>query len=92
MSLEEITELCRRQEEAERRQIEEQRRREEEQRRQEEEQQRREEAEQQLNEERLQIRDTILSEFLDACYIHLFLGLTIQKDRDSSNKGRPGER
>uniref|UniRef100_A0A093VMC0 Reticulocyte-binding protein 2 like a n=1 Tax=Talaromyces marneffei PM1 TaxID=1077442 RepID=A0A093VMC0_TALMA len=98
-----LEEAERRQEEAERRQEEEQQRREEEQRRreeaerrQEEEQQRREEeqrrreiAERDLNLEILQTRNTTLPEFLDACHKHLFLGLTIQKDKKSSTKGDP---
>jgi hypothetical protein len=79
MSLEEIKELRRRLDEAERRQVEEQRRREEEQRR-------REDAEDEL---RLQTQGTTLPEFLDACHEHLFLGLAIQKDKDSSTKGDP---
>ena len=44
------------------------------------------EAEQQL---RLQTQDTTLPEFLDACHMHLFLGLSIQEDKDSSTKGDP---
>uniref|UniRef100_A0A093URP4 Putative cell division control protein 7 like 2 n=1 Tax=Talaromyces marneffei PM1 TaxID=1077442 RepID=A0A093URP4_TALMA len=54
-----------------------------------EEQQRREEAERNLNLEILQTRNTTLPEFLDACHEHLFLGLTIQKDKKSSTKGDP---
>ncbi|OQD68409.1 hypothetical protein PENDEC_c036G01700 [Penicillium decumbens] len=34
-------------------------------------------------------RQTTLPEFLDACHAHLFLGLTVQEDRDSSTKGDP---
>jgi hypothetical protein len=103
MSQEELNELRKRLEEAERRQEEEQQRREEAERRQEEEQQRREEAERRQQEERrrreeaeqnlnleiLQTRNTTLPEFLDACHEHLFLGLTIQKDKKSSTKGDP---
>ncbi|EEA18486.1 hypothetical protein TMatcc_001228 [Talaromyces marneffei ATCC 18224] len=84
-----IREEQRRREEEQRRREEEQRRREEEQQRREEEQQRREEAERNLNLERLQTRNTTLPEFLDACHKHLFLGLTIQKDKKSSTKGDP---
>ncbi|KUL81423.1 hypothetical protein ZTR_09479, partial [Talaromyces verruculosus] len=79
----------RRREEAERRREEAERRREEEQRRREGEQRRREEAEQNLDQERLQTQNTTLPEFLDACHKHLFLGLTIQKDKKSSTKGDP---
>ncbi|KAF3404774.1 hypothetical protein DPV78_003466 [Talaromyces pinophilus] len=68
---------------------EERRRREEAERRREEEQRRREEAEQNLDQERLQTQNTTLPEFLDACHKHLFLGLTIQKDKKSSTKGDP---
>jgi hypothetical protein len=60
--------------------------REEEQRLRQEEQRRREEAEQQL---RLLTQDTTLTEFLDACHIHLFLSMIIQDDPDSSTKGQP---
>uniref|UniRef100_A0A093VE36 Putative AAA family ATPase y4kL n=1 Tax=Talaromyces marneffei PM1 TaxID=1077442 RepID=A0A093VE36_TALMA len=84
-----LEEAERRREEAERRQQEEQQRREEAERRQEEEQRRREEAERNLNLEILQTRSTTLPEFLDACHEHLFLGLTIQKDKKSSTKGDP---
>lgn len=63
--------------------------REEAERRREEEQRRREEAEQSLNLERLQTQNTNLPEFLNACHEHLFLGLTIQKDKKSSTKGDP---
>ncbi|KAA8641668.1 uncharacterized protein ATNIH1004_011804 [Aspergillus tanneri] len=80
-------------EQAERSQIEEQRRREEEQRQREqaerpqiEEQRLREQAEEQL---KLQTQETTLPGFLDACHVHLFLGLSIQKDKDSSTKGDP---
>ncbi|KAL4993231.1 hypothetical protein BDV10DRAFT_179484 [Aspergillus recurvatus] len=55
-------------------------------RRLEEEQGRRRQAEEQL---RRQIQNTTLPEFLDACHSHLFLGLHIQRDRDSSTKGDP---
>jgi len=75
MSHQEIEELRRRLEEAERRQTEAERRQ--------------IEAEQQLSEERLQTRETTLPEFLDVCHAHLFLGLTVQEDRDSSTKGDP---
>ncbi|OJD26199.1 hypothetical protein ACJ73_02430 [Blastomyces percursus] len=76
-------------EEEQRRREEEQRRREEEQRRREEEQRLREQAERAL---KLQIQEnqaTTLPEFLDACHVHLFLGLSIQKDLHSSTKGDP---
>jgi hypothetical protein len=52
----------------------------------EEEQRRRERAEGIL---KLETQQTTLPEFLDACHLHLFLGLTIQKDKDSSTKGDP---
>ncbi|KAA8648117.1 uncharacterized protein ATNIH1004_004000 [Aspergillus tanneri] len=55
-------------------------------RRLEEEQRLREEAEKQL---KLQTQETTLPEFLDACHEHLFLGLSVQKDKDSSTKGDP---
>ncbi|KAL4985840.1 hypothetical protein BDW68DRAFT_164296 [Aspergillus falconensis] len=51
-----------------------------------EEQERRQQAEEQL---RRQIQNTTLPEFLDACHSHLFLGLHIQRDRESSTKGDP---
>ncbi|KAH8691790.1 hypothetical protein BGW36DRAFT_431041 [Talaromyces proteolyticus] len=79
----------RRQEEEQQRQEEEQRRREKAERRQEKEQQRREKAERNLNLKILQTRNTTLPEFLNACHKHLFLGLTIQKDKKSSTKGDP---
>ena len=82
MSAQETEELRRRLEEAERRQLDAERRRIEA-------EQRQTEAEQQLNEERLQTRNTTLPEFLDACHIHLSLGLSIQEDKDSSTKGDP---
>lgn len=41
------------------------------------------EAQRQLSEERLQTRNTTLPEFLDACHVHLFLGLAIQPDPNS---------
>ncbi|KAK2757291.1 hypothetical protein FQN54_004805 [Arachnomyces sp. PD_36] len=62
------------------------RRLEEEKRLREEEQRLREQAEDQL---RAQTQETTLPEFLDACHAHLFLGLSIQKDKDSSTKGNP---
>ncbi|KAA8646678.1 uncharacterized protein ATNIH1004_005353 [Aspergillus tanneri] len=99
MSLQEIQEQeeQRLREQAERSQIEEQRHREEEQQRREEEQRLREQAERsQIEEQRLreqaeeqlklQTQETTLPEFLDACHVHLFLGLSIQKDKDSSTK------
>ncbi|KAL4748273.1 hypothetical protein BDW72DRAFT_156847 [Aspergillus terricola var. indicus] len=46
----------------------------------------RQQAEEQL---RLQIQNTTLPEFLDACHSHLFLGLDVQRDKDSSTKGNP---
>ncbi|KAH1309301.1 hypothetical protein KXW53_002193 [Aspergillus fumigatus] len=86
MSLQEIQNLRRRLEE-------EQRLREEEQQLREKEQQLREQAERsqiQAEEQlKLQTQETTLPEFLDACHVHLFLGLSIQKDRDSSTKGDP---
>ncbi len=48
--------------------------------------QQRDAAEQQL---RLQTQNTTLPEFLSACHQHLFLGLDVQKDKDSSTKGDP---
>ncbi|EED14486.1 metalloprotease m41 ftsh, putative [Talaromyces stipitatus ATCC 10500] len=59
----------------------------EEQRRRKEAKRRQEIAERNLNLEILQTRNTTLPEFLDACHEHLFLGLTIQKDKKSSTKG-----
>ena len=47
------------------------------------------EAQRQLTEERLQTRNTTLPEFLDACHVHLFLGLAIQEDPYSSTRGDP---
>ncbi|KAI9373439.1 hypothetical protein BJX61DRAFT_379503 [Aspergillus egyptiacus] len=79
MSLQEIQDLRRRLEE-------EQRLREEEQRLRKEEQRLREQAEGQL---RVQTQETTLHEFLDACHVHLFLGLSIQQDKNSSTKGDP---
>lgn len=46
-------------------------------------------AEEQLRHQTQQTRNTTLPEFLDACHVHLFLSLTIQKDKDSSTKGDP---
>ncbi|KAL4893407.1 hypothetical protein BDV59DRAFT_30432 [Aspergillus ambiguus] len=93
MSLQELQELRQRLEEEqqlrkeERRLREEERRlREEERRLLEEERHLREQAEDQL---RLQTQQTTLPEFLDACHAHLFLGLSIQKNKDSSTKGDP---
>lgn len=58
-----------------------------------EEQRRREQAERAQNQAELQLRlqtqQTTLPEFLDACHVHLFLGLSIQQDKDSSTKGDP---
>ncbi|KAL3469056.1 hypothetical protein BJX99DRAFT_242176 [Aspergillus californicus] len=82
MSQREIQEI----QELRRRLEEEKRLREEEQQLREEEQQLRKQAEEQL---RLQIQNTTLPEFLDACHSHLFLGLDIQRDKDSSTKGNP---
>ncbi|RAL00087.1 uncharacterized protein BO80DRAFT_435472 [Aspergillus ibericus CBS 121593] len=79
MSQQEIEKLRRRLEN-------EQRLREEEQRLREEEQRLRQQAEEQL---RLQIQNTTLPEFLNACHSHLFLSLKIQRDKDSSTKGNP---
>uniref|UniRef100_A0A093ULW5 Putative cell division control protein 7 like 2 n=1 Tax=Talaromyces marneffei PM1 TaxID=1077442 RepID=A0A093ULW5_TALMA len=89
MSQKELHEIRKRLEEAERRREEAERRQEEAERRREEEQRRRVEAEQTLHVERLQTQNTTLPEFLDACHEHLFLGLTIQKDKKSSTKGDP---
>ncbi|KAL6229918.1 hypothetical protein BDW75DRAFT_224012 [Aspergillus navahoensis] len=75
MSLQEIQELRRRLEE--------------ERRLREEEQQLREQAEDQLRLQTQQTQQTTLPEFLDACHAHLFLGLSIQKTKDSSTKGDP---
>ncbi|KAE8322891.1 hypothetical protein BDV39DRAFT_218158 [Aspergillus sergii] len=55
-------------------------------RRLEEEQRLREHAETQL---KLQTQETTLPEFLDACHVHLSLGLSIQEDKSSSTKGDP---
>lgn len=55
-------------------------------RRLEEEQRLRKEAEEEL---RIQTQNTTLPEFLDACHVHLFLGLTVDPDKDSSAKGDP---
>ncbi|BDD55464.1 hypothetical protein MPDQ_003446 [Monascus purpureus] len=79
MSLQEIQYLRRRLEE-------EQQLREKEQRLREQAQRSQIQAEEQL---KLQTQETTLPEFLDACHVHLFLGLSIQKDRDSSTKGDP---
>ncbi|KMU85034.1 hypothetical protein CIHG_02817 [Coccidioides immitis H538.4] len=46
----------------------------------------RKQAEEQL---RLQTQNTTVPEFLDACHSHLFLGLDIRRDKDSSTKGNP---
>ncbi|RAH71763.1 uncharacterized protein BO66DRAFT_390609 [Aspergillus aculeatinus CBS 121060] len=54
-----------------------------------EEQRRREQAEERL---RIQPRETTLPEFLDACHVHLFLGLSVQEDPHASNHGQSGER
>lgn len=75
MSLQEIQDLCRRLEE--------------EQRLREEERRLREQAEDQLRVQTQQTQETTLPEFLNACHVHLFLGLSIQKDKDSSTKGDP---
>ncbi|KAJ5584704.1 uncharacterized protein N7459_004504 [Penicillium hispanicum] len=79
MSLQEIQDLRRRLEEQ-------QRLREQAERSRIEEQRLREQAEYQL---RAQTQETTLPEFLDACHVHLFLGLSIQKDKGSSTKGDP---
>ncbi|OJD13932.1 hypothetical protein AJ78_05669 [Emergomyces pasteurianus Ep9510] len=59
----------------------------------EEEQRQREQAErlQRHAEEQLKLltQETTLPEFLDACHVHLFLGLTIQQDKNSTTKGNP---
>lgn len=89
MSRKELNELRKRLEEAERRREEAEQRQEEEQRRREDAERRQEVAEWNLNLEILQTRNTTLPEFLDACHEHLFLGLTIQKDKKSSTKGDP---
>ncbi|KAK1141006.1 hypothetical protein N8T08_009663 [Aspergillus melleus] len=86
MSFQEIQELRRRLEEERRLREEEQQLREEEQRRRERAEQSMFEAEEQL---KLQTQETTLPEFLDACHADLFLGLKIQKDRNSSTKGDP---
>ncbi|KAL6232749.1 hypothetical protein BDW75DRAFT_246950 [Aspergillus navahoensis] len=93
MSQQEILELHRRLEEEQRLREKEQRLREKEQRLREKEQRLREK-EQQLRQQaeeqlRLQIQNTTLPEFLDACHSHLFLGLDIQRNKDSSTKGNP---
>lgn len=49
----------------------------------------REQAEEQLTHQKVQTQPTTLLEFLDACYVHLFLGLAIQTDGKSSTKGDP---
>ncbi|OAA34931.1 Protein kinase-like domain protein [Cordyceps fumosorosea ARSEF 2679] len=55
--------------------------------------QQRNEAEQQRNEAEQQLKrqtqNTTLLEFLDACHQHLFLGLDVQEDKESSTKGDP---
>ncbi|GFF59791.1 hypothetical protein IFM51744_10050 [Aspergillus udagawae] len=79
MSLQEIQDLRRRLED-------EQRLREKEQQLREQAEQSQIQAEEQL---KLQTQETTLPEFLDACHVHLFLRLSIQKDRDSSTKGDP---
>lgn len=72
---------------------EEQRRREEEQRRREEEQRRREEEQRKRREEQEHYErrtgKTALPEFLHACHVHLFSGLTIQPDKSKSTQGGP---
>ncbi|PWY87119.1 hypothetical protein BO94DRAFT_535225 [Aspergillus sclerotioniger CBS 115572] len=55
----------------------------------EEEQQRRREEQQRRREAEDQLRRTTLPEFLDACHVHLSLGLTVQQDKQSSTKGDP---
>ncbi|QGA17402.1 hypothetical protein EYB26_005073 [Talaromyces marneffei] len=89
MSQQELDELRKHLEEERRRREEAERRQEEAERRQEEAERQQEEAERNLNLEILQTRNTTLPEFLDACHKHLFLGLTIQKDKKSSTKGDP---
>ncbi|KAM0670931.1 hypothetical protein ACQRIU_001326 [Beauveria bassiana] len=51
--------------------------------------QQRDAAEQQLRLQTQQTRNTTLLEFLDACHQHLFLGLDVQEDKESSTKGDP---
>ncbi|KAK8142951.1 hypothetical protein G3M48_007920 [Beauveria asiatica] len=59
----------------------------------EEEQKLRKQAEQQRDEAELELKrqtqNTMLSEFLDACHQHLFLGIYVQEDKESSTKGDP---
>lgn len=66
---------------------------EEEERRRKQAEQQRDEAEQQRDAAEQQLKHrtqkTTLPEFLDACHQHLFLGLQVQKDKESSTKGDP---
>ncbi|KAJ6189594.1 hypothetical protein N7519_004502 [Penicillium mononematosum] len=92
----EISRLLRRAEEAEKLAEEAEKRLEEAKKRNAEAKKREEEAQRQLSRERLEsrqilqlVRKTTLPEFLDACHVHLFLGLAIQPDPNSSTKGKP---
>ncbi|KAM0670863.1 hypothetical protein ACQRIU_001258 [Beauveria bassiana] len=51
--------------------------------------QQRDAAEHQLRLQTQQTQNTTLLEFLDACHQHLFLGLDVQEDKESSTKGDP---
>jgi sRNA-binding protein len=77
--------------EAKKRKVEAKRREAEAKRREVEVKKREEEAQRQLSKERAQTRKTTLPEFLDACHVHLFLGLAIELDPDSSTNRRPGK-
>lgn len=88
-SQDEVEQLRQRLKESERGREEERRRREEEQQRREEEQRRREEEQRRREKAEKRTRKTTLPELLDACHVHLFLGLAIQEDTTMSTQGDP---
>ncbi|KKK18214.1 hypothetical protein P175DRAFT_0508565 [Aspergillus ochraceoroseus IBT 24754] len=86
MSLQELNELRQLLKEEQRRREEEQQLLKKEQQLLKKERRRREQAEDEL---KLQTQNTTLLEFLDGCHTHLFLGLTVQQDKNSTTKGDP---
>ncbi|OAA42190.1 Protein kinase-like domain protein [Metarhizium rileyi] len=84
---------CQQREEAEQQREEAEQQREKAKQQREEAEQQREEAEQQREEAELELKrrtqNTTLLEFLDACHRHLFLGLDVQEDKETSTKGDP---